>query len=93
VVKAVLEHGKRRRRVSGKTLLFEFLKRLRKIFATVAGNCPRYSLLSVIKGRAFAGSAVHTSSRKAYDGLDVDAAMISAGFTVPKINFPAAKAI
>jgi transposase-like protein len=61
--------GKRGRGAAGKTPVFGFLKRDRKVFVTVVENCSRESLMPIIKEKILEGSMVHSDGWKAYDGL------------------------
>ena len=61
--------GKRGRGAAGKTPVFGLLKRGDKVFVTVVPDCPRESLMPVIKGLILESSTIYTDGWKAYDGL------------------------
>ena len=61
--------GKRGRGAAEKTPVFGLLKRGEKVYVTVMPDCPRESLMPIIKGLILEQSTIYTDGWRAYDGL------------------------
>jgi transposase-like protein len=61
--------GKRGRGASGKTIVFDLLKREGKVYTEIVPDCKKATLQAIIRGRVAPEAVIHSDGWRGYDGL------------------------
>ena len=61
--------GKRGRGASGKTIVFELLKRHGKVYTEIVSDCSRDTLQGIIRGKVDPKTVIHSDKWRGYNGL------------------------